>query len=214
MKTSKEQEVQEATWWEGPTQGSLHSRACWPCHSASCCPRSGEACDHPGLQGAFCGGKQVSRGHSTDCRGCYGGPGCSQSPAPGTSLTLEQTQPVSGQGAGEAAWALTQPLIMDRWSGGPFKLCCTCSQPSSAAFMLPLCPGLVTSCPGLVGHGPGSQPCQSLSLLTLAPRPLQGAGSITWGTAWKPLGGGDSYCQTPAHLTKTPFPHLKMRSSK
>lgn len=89
------------------------------------------------------GGTQISRGLSTDCRGRYGGPGCSQTPAPGASLTLEQTRPVSGQGTGEAAWALpavNHGQMVRRLVRAMLHLLSATLPPS----VLPLCPGLIT----------------------------------------------------------------------
>ena len=83
---------------------------------------------------------------------------------------------------------LCQPLITDKWSGGLSGPCCTCSQPLCRL----LCSRSALASSPLPWPGwprPRSQPCQSLSLLTLAPQPLQGAGGVTWGTAWKPLAG-------------------------
>ena len=65
--------------------------------------------------------------------------------------------------------AQLHPSIRDKWSGGSSKSRCTCCQPASAASCAPTLPWPRHPCPGLLGHGPGSQPCQSLNLLALAP---------------------------------------------
>lgn len=173
----KEQKVQKATWMGGTNPGLPAPTCTRACHSAACCPRSGEACDHQGSGSMLWGGTQISRGLSTDCRGRYGD---RLFPDPSTWCLPDSgtdTRPSRGQGTIRLCWALpagNHGQMVRRLVQAMMHLLSA----TLPAFCAPALPWPRHPCPGLVGHGPGPTLSEPESP-HFSPSPCRGSWSVT-----------------------------------